>query len=147
MCRLLWTNQSSYQKNWETFFLYTYRYRKHINRYRNRLRFWMIFFCFLLALFFRGRVSSKALEFMVSALMNFNLEVSSIRSPAFLWDSITLKTLYSMDLWSQHCNFNMCVHFISCKDIFFGIFILETVMEFLEKLSDKLSERFVFFFF
>ena len=33
------------------------------------------------------------------------------------------------------------------KDIFFGIFVLETVMEFLEKLSDKLSERFVFFSF
>ena len=69
--------------------------------------------------FFGGvGVSSNALEFMVSALMNFNLEVSSMRSRAFLLDSITLKTLYCMDLWSQHCNFNMCSFYFMQLNIF-----------------------------
>lgn len=41
----------------------------------------------------------------------------------------------------------MLIIFYVIKDIFFWISFLETVMQFLEKLSDKLSERLVFILF
>lgn len=40
----------------------------------------------------------------------------------------------------------MFILFYVIKDTFFWISLLETVMEFLEKLSDKLSERLVFYY-
>ena len=52
-------------------------------------------------------------------------------------------------LWSPCYTFHRCMFilFYVAKYAFIWVFISETVMQFLEKLSDKLSERLVFLFY